>query len=70
MSNLSMEIFIDLSYPEKHLFIFRPFDKILVLKFKCKLQIFNNDEMLIEYSIAIGRKPIGARHFESEDKSS
>jgi hypothetical protein len=51
-------------YPEKYLDSSKPIDKILVLKSKHKLQVFNNDEMLKEYTITIGRKPIGTKHFD------
>jgi murein L,D-transpeptidase YafK len=69
MSNIGVEIFAVLSYPEKHLYTFKSIVKNFVLKSKCKLQVFKNDEMHIEYSIAINRKPIGVRHFEGDDKT-
>jgi murein L,D-transpeptidase YafK len=56
-------------FPARHLDISKPIDKILVLKSKHKLQVFSNDKMLKEYTIAIGRKPIGAKHFEGDDKT-
>jgi murein L,D-transpeptidase YafK len=56
-------------FPEKKLDTNKTIDKIVVLKSKRILQVYSNNELLKEYKISLGRKPIGAKHFEADDKT-
>ena len=56
-------------YPQKKLDASRQINKILVLKSKRKLLVLSGDEVLKEYTIALGRNPIGAKHFEGDYKT-
>ena len=55
--------------PAQKLDTSKPIDKIVVLKSKRILQVYSNNELLKEYKISLGRKPIGAKHFEGDDKT-
>jgi len=56
-------------FPEKELDNSKTIDKILVLKSKRQLQVFSKNELLKSYKISLGRKPIGAKQFEGDDKT-
>ncbi len=43
--------------------------KIVVLKSKHELQIFQNNDLIKTYKISLGRHPEGAKHFEGDDKT-
>jgi murein L,D-transpeptidase YafK len=56
-------------FPEKKIDNSKPINKILVFKSKRKLMVLNNNKVIKEYTISLGRKPIGAKHFEGDDKT-
>ncbi|MCF6241981.1 MAG: L,D-transpeptidase family protein [Bacteroidales bacterium] len=43
--------------------------KIIVLKSKRELQIFHNNDLVKTYKISLGRQPIGAKHFQGDNKT-
>ena len=56
-------------FPEKKLDTSKPIDRIIVLKSKRKLQVWSGNIRLKNYTIALGRQPKGAKHFEGDDKT-
>jgi len=43
--------------------------KIIVLKSKRELQVFHKNHLLKTYKISLGRQPLGAKHFQGDDKT-
>lgn len=56
-------------FPEKKLDTSKKIDKILVLKSKRQLQVYSKGELIKTYKISLGRKPIGTKQFEDDDKT-
>lgn len=43
--------------------------KIVVYKSKRKLVVFHNNDLLKSYKISLGRNPVGAKHFQGDNKT-
>ncbi len=56
-------------FPEKELDTNKKIDKILVLKSQRRLQVFSKGKLIKSYKISLGRVPVGAKHFEGDDKT-
>jgi murein L,D-transpeptidase YafK len=56
-------------YPEYKLDTSIPIQKILVLKSEGELQLLNHNKIIKTYKIAIGKNPIGEKHFEGDGKT-
>jgi len=56
-------------FPGKPLDENKIIDKILVLKSKRQLQVFNKGKLIKTYKISLGREPVGAKQFEGDDKT-
>ena len=56
-------------FPEKELDMSKKIDKILVLKSKRQLQVYGKGELIKTYKISLGRKPVGAKQFEGDNKT-
>jgi murein L,D-transpeptidase YafK len=44
-------------------------DRIEVWKSKRRMHVFSNDQLLKTYLISLGKNPIGAKHFEGDNKT-
>jgi murein L,D-transpeptidase YafK len=64
-----MSITLYYFFPEKKLNTSKSIDKIIVLKSKRKLLVLNENQILKEYKISIGKMPIGAKRFEGDFKT-
>ncbi len=56
-------------FPERKLDTGKKIDKILVLKSKRQLQVFNKKELIKTYKISLGREPVGAKQFKGDNKT-
>ncbi|MCD4792948.1 MAG: hypothetical protein K8R54_06935 [Bacteroidales bacterium] len=56
-------------FPQKKLDTSKTIDKITVIKHKRELKVYSKGELLKTYSISLGRKPIGDKHFEGDNKT-
>jgi len=61
--------FIYYIFPERKLPKGSKVDKILVEKYKRKMHVFSNGEKLNTYTISLGFRPKGKKHFEGDGKT-
>jgi murein L,D-transpeptidase YafK len=56
-------------YPEKKLPEQAKADRIVVLKSKRQLQLYEKDKLLKTYTISLGRNPVGHKKYEGDNKT-
>ncbi|KAF2519721.1 L,D-transpeptidase family protein [Flavobacterium salilacus subsp. salilacus] len=56
-------------YPEKKLPLGKTVDKLIVYKSKRQMHAYSGDELLKTYTISLGKKPIGHKQYEGDNKT-
>jgi len=56
-------------FPEKKLDTNKKIDKIQVFKSERKMKVYSRGQLIKTYKISLGRKPVGAKQFEGDDKT-